>query len=169
MRRRDFKQNPLAQFKPLSRLASKEARLEVEALRAEIEYHNELYYVKNRPEISDALYDKLFQRLQALEKKFPALRSPASPTQRVGEKPRMKRAPVAHAAPMLSLHVAADEQEVGRFHELALHGSGDKAVRYFLEPKFDGVSVELVYRGGEFERAATRGDGHTGDDVTSNL
>jgi DNA ligase (NAD+) len=169
MRRRDFKKHPVAQFRPLSRLTSKEARMEVGALREGIEYHNELYYVKNRPEISDALYDKLFRRLQALEKKFPALRSPASPTQRVGEEPRMERALVAHAAPMLSLHAAADEMEVGRFHELARRASGGKSVRYFLEPKFDGVSVELVYRDGAFERAATRGDGHTGDDVTRNL
>jgi DNA ligase (NAD+) len=167
--KRDFKKNPRAKFKPLGALTDREARAEAAALREGIEYHNDLYFVKNQPEISDSLYDKLFRRLQELEKRFPRLASKTSPTQRVGGQPRKDRQPVVHAAPMLSLHAAAGEEEVARFHALAQNNSGGQPVYYFLEPKFDGVSIELVYRDGVFEKAATRGDGHQGDDVSDNL
>jgi DNA ligase (NAD+) len=169
MRRRDFKTHPEAKFKALRRLTKKEAREEAEALREGIEYHNYLYFEKNQPIISDALYDKLFRRLQQLEAKFPEFRSPTSPTQWVGGQPKKDRKPVEHAAPMLSLHAAADSDEVARFHEFVKRQCNGQAVHYFLEPKFDGVSIELVYENGEFRRAATRGDGQRGDDVSDNL
>jgi DNA ligase (NAD+) len=169
MRRRDFKTHLHAKFKALSRLTKNEAREEAEALREGIEYHNYLYFEKNRPLISDALYDKLFRRLQELEIKFPDLRTRASPTQRVGGRPRKDRKPVEHAALMLSLHAAAGPDEVARFDEFVRRHRGDNLVHYFLEPKFDGVSVELVYEGGQFQRAATRGDGQRGDDVSDNI
>ena len=94
----DFKKNAQTQFKALGALIKREAREEVEALCEGIEYHNYLYYVKNQPAISDALYDKLFRRLQDLEKRFPELRSGSSPTQRVGGKPTKDRKLVTHAA-----------------------------------------------------------------------
>jgi DNA ligase (NAD+) len=115
MRRRDFKKRPQARFKSLSAMTKNEARTEAQALREGIDYHNDLYFVKHRPAISDALYDKLFRRLQELETKFHELRSPTSPTQWVGGQPRKDRLPVEHAAPMLSLHAAAGPDEVARF------------------------------------------------------
>jgi DNA ligase (NAD+) len=169
MRRRDFKTHPQAKFKALGRLTKKEAREEAEALRGGIEYHNCLYFEKNQPIISDALYDKLFRRLQGLEARFPELRSPKSPTRWVGGQPKKERKPVEHAAPMLSLHAAAGPDEVARFDEFVKRQCNSEAVHYFLEPKFDGVSIELVYENGEFRRAATRGDGQRGDDVSDNL
>lgn len=169
MRRREFKTHPHAKFKALGRLTKKEAREEAEALREGIEYHNYLYFEKNQPVISDALYDKLFRRLQDLETKFPEFRSPTSPTQSVGGQPKKNRKPVEHAAPMLSLHAAAGPEEVARFDEFVKRQCNGQVIHYFLEPKFDGVSIELVYENGEFRRAATRGDGQRGDDVSDNL
>ena len=169
MTKGDFKKHPRAKFKPLGAMTEREANAEGAALREGIEYHNDLYFVKNQPEISDALYDKLFRRLQELEKRFPRLAIETSPTQRVGRQPRKGRKAVEHAAPMLSLHAAADEDEVARFHTLAQNNSDRQPVHYFLEPKFDGVSIELVYQDGGFARAATRGDGHKGDDVSDVL
>jgi DNA ligase (NAD+) len=169
MRRRDFKNHPQAKFKTLNRLTKNEAREEAEALRKGIEYHNFLYFEKNQPVISDALYDKLFRRLQELEAKFPELRSLTSPTKSVGSQPKKNRKPVQHAAPMLSLHAAAGPGEVARFDEFVKRHCKGQAVHYFLEPKFDGVSIELVYENGEFRRAATRGDGHRGDDVSEHI
>jgi DNA ligase (NAD+) len=169
MRRRDFKNHPQAKFKALNRLTKNEARDEAEALRKGIEYHNYLYFEKNQPVISDALYDKLFRRLQELEAKFPELRSLTSPTKSVGSQLKKNRKPVKHAAPMLSLHAAAGPGEVARFDEFVKRHCKGQTVHYFLEPKFDGVSIELVYENGEFRRAATRGDGQLGDDVSDNL
>jgi DNA ligase (NAD+) len=169
IRHRDFKKHLPTKFKTLRELKKNEAREQAEALRKEIEYHNYLYFVKNKPQISDALYDRLFRRLQKLEKKFPELQTDSSPTRRVGGEPPKNRLPVEHAAPMLSLHAAADKAEVARFDAFIRNHCLGERIAYFLEPKFDGVSVELVYEGGEFRRAATRGDGQRGDDVSENL
>jgi DNA ligase (NAD+) len=169
MGRGGHKERAMATFLPLEKLSTAEARKEANRLRETIEYHNQLYYVKNQPEISDALYDKLFRRLEQLEAKFPELRRESSPTQRVGAKPQADRQVVEHAAPMLSIHAAADEDEVARFHEFARRNSDNGKVNYFLEPKFDGASVELVYEHGRFQRASTRGDGQKGDDISVNL
>jgi DNA ligase (NAD+) len=165
----DFKTESHSVFKRITKLTPREAREDVLSLRKTIKHHNYLYFVKNKPEISDALYDKLFRRLQDLEAKFPELRSSASPTRRVGGRPRIVRRSVEHAAPMLSLQAASARDEVARFDEFVRRQGGQQTVHYFLEPKFDGVSVELVYEDGEFRRAATRGDGERGDDISDNL
>jgi DNA ligase (NAD+) len=165
----DFKKNPKADFKPVDKLSKEEARKEIEALREGIEFHDYLYYVKNRPEISDALYDKLFHRLQELEEAFPELQSPASPTQRVGGAPVDKLKKKEHAAPMLSLNAALEEKEVKGFDEFVHRNLKSGKITYILEPKFDGFSVEIVYENGRFSYGATRGDGKIGEDISENL
>jgi DNA ligase (NAD+) len=153
----------------------KEARARAEALRAELERHNRLYYIDDTPEISDAEYDSLFNELQNLEEKFPELRSPDSPTQRVGGAPRDELAPVRHAVAMLSIRTETDTEDSGaeKFdarirRELGLKAE-DPPVEYAAELKFDGVAINLRYEDGELALAATRGDGETGEDVTANV
>ena len=165
----DFKKKPKADFKPISKLTKKEAEEEIEALRDGIEYHDYLYYVKNQPEISDALYDKLFRRLQELEDAFPEFQSPTSPTQRVGAVPVDKLKKKEHAAPMLSLNAALEEKEVRGFDDFVRRNLKSEEITYILEPKFDGFSVEIVYEDGRFSYGATRGDGETGEDISENL
>jgi DNA ligase (NAD+) len=169
MTRRDFKHHPQARFKNLARMTQNEARTEAEALREGIEHHNELYFVKDQPKISDALYDKLFARLQAIEAKFPTLQTASSPTQRVGARPVGKLNRTEHAAPMLSLHSVTRQDDIAGFDDFVKHQAGSRTVQYFLDPKFDGVSVELVYEHGRFVRGATRGDGQMGEDISTNL
>lgn len=148
-----------------------EARREVEDLRRQIHHHDYLYYVLNRPEISDAEYDRLFRRLQELEERFPELESPDSPTRRVGGAPVEDFPTVVHPVPMLSLANAFDEQELrdwdGRVRKLLGLGP-DQAVDYVCELKIDGLAVRLVYHQGRLALAATRGDGLRGDDITPN-
>jgi len=152
-----------------SDLDREQAGERVEELREEVRRHDYLYYVENRPEISDAEYDRLFRELQELEETFPDLRTADSPTQRVGGEPLDELPDVEHAAPMLSLDSGTELEEVREFHERVLRGlGGDADVSYVLEPKLDGASVELVYRDGRLVRAATRGDGFTGDEITEN-
>ena len=153
----------------------KEARARAEALRAELERHNRLYYIEDTPEISDAEYDSIFNELQNLEEKFPELRSPDSPTQRVGGAPRDELAPVRHAVAMLSIRTETDTEDSGaeKFdarirRELGLKAE-DPPVEYAAELKFDGVAINLRYEDGELALAATRGDGETGEDVTANV
>lgn len=165
----DFKKNPDTRFRDTEDLSEKEARTEAEALREGIEYHDYLYYVKSEPEISDAVYDKLFRRLQELEETFPDLRSETSPTQRVGAEPVDELKKVSHAAPMLSLKAALDEAEVKDFVRFVHEKSADDPVTFVAEPKFDGLSVELVYEKGDFKYGATRGDGEEGEDISENL
>jgi DNA ligase (NAD+) len=165
----DFKKNPRTSFKDIKKMTGKEAREEVEALREGIDHHDYLYYVKNRPEISDATYDKLFGRLQALEEAFPEFRSGTSPTRRVGAPPLDKLKKKKHSAPMLSLNAALEEKEVRNFLDFVKRNAGNRKAEFVLEPKFDGFSVEIAYRDGEFEYGATRGDGRTGEDISENL
>ncbi len=165
----DFRKNPKADFKDVDRLDKKEAKEQVEALREGIEYHDYLYYVKNQPEISDALYDKLFHRLQELEEAFPDLQSENSPTQRVGAEPVDELKKVEHTAPMLSLNAALEEKEVADFHRFVKKTLNKGKIKYVMEPKFDGLSVEIVYEDGRFRYGATRGNGTTGEDVSRNL
>jgi DNA ligase (NAD+) len=154
-------------FIPLVDLSDKQARREIAALRAGIEFHNRRYFIEHRPQISDAQYDKLFRRLEQLEHRFPRLCDATSPTRRVGGRALASRQPIKHAAVMLSLHAASGEEEVKRFcQNVSAHLP---TASFFLEPKFDGVSVELCYRQGAFQYAATRGDGLRGDDVTENV
>ena len=143
---------------------------EAEHLRREIERHNHLYYVLDAPEISDVEYDVLLRRLIEIEETHPALRTPDSPTQRVGAAPSDQFAPVRHTLPMLSLANAMDEEEAVQFDARVKRFLGsDEMVTYAAEPKLDGLSVELVYENGILTLGSTRGDGVTGEDVTANL
>ncbi len=146
-----------------------EAAARAAALRAEIRRHDYLYYVKDAPEIADEAYDRLFRELRELEERFPALASPDSPTQRVGGEPVSAFPTVEHAAPMLSLDSSQDEALLRRFDERLRKALGDERVRYVVEPKLDGASLELVYEHGVLARAATRGNGLAGEGVTANV
>ena len=151
-----------------SRLSLKTAKDNIDKLRREIRRHDYLYYVKDRPEISDEAYDRLFEELKRLEEKFPNLITPDSPTQRVGGKPLEEFRVVEHTAPILSLDATRDEDDVRRFHE-RMRKSLNGKVRCLLEEKFDGASVELVYESGILTRAVTRGDGRAGEEVSENI
>ncbi|MEO0075036.1 MAG: NAD-dependent DNA ligase LigA [candidate division WOR-3 bacterium] len=144
-----------------------QARKEIERLRKEINFHNYRYYVLNDPVISDYEYDILLKKLQSLEKEFPELITPDSPTQRVGGEPIKEFKPVIHSPPMLSLDNTYSYEELKEF---------DRRIRktiskfnYLVEQKVDGVAVSLKYKDGKFFQGATRGDGTTGDDITVNL
>jgi DNA ligase (NAD+) len=165
----DFKKNPRTDFKNIDDLTPKEACREAAALREGIDYHDYLYYVKNRPEIADAVYDKLFQRLEKLEEVFPELRSETSPTRRVGAPPEDRLKKIRHRAPMLSLNAALEQKKAEDFYDFVKRHTGDGRVGFVLEPKFDGFSVELVYENGRFKYGATRGDGEAGEDISKNL
>ncbi len=133
-----------------------------------VRHHDYLYYVKDTPEVSDEEYDRLFQELVALEERFPDLRTPDSPTQRVAGAPLDKFPSVEHAAPLLSLDSSQDVDALRRFDERLRKALGPE-VAYVLEPKLDGASVELVYEEGVLVRASTRGDGRTGEGITENI
>ncbi|HMB17234.1 MAG TPA: NAD-dependent DNA ligase LigA [Pelovirga sp.] len=165
----DFKENPQTDFRKIEHLSKKQAREEIEALREGIEYHNHCYYVKNDPVISDATYDKLFQRLQKLEEAFPELQSDNSPTRRIGAAPVAKLKRITHHAPMLSLNAVLEENDIEEWFDFVTRSSKEKNHKYVVEPKFDGVSVEVVYEDGRFQYGATRGDGQTGEDISANL
>ena len=137
-------------------------------LREEIRQHDYLYYVETRPEISDREYDKLMETLRALEAKYPDLVAPDSPTQRVSGQPLEGFASVTHRVPMLSIDNTYGEAEVREFDERVRKGLGARQFHYVIDPKIDGVAVSLRYEGGLLSEAATRGDGRTGDDITSN-
>lgn len=137
-------------------------------LRELIRRHDYLYYVNDKPEIADAAYDKLLRELIELEQKHPELATSDSPTQRVGGKVQSVFGEVTHLAPMLSLESLMSADEVLEFGERVAKG-GVSNPSYMAEPKFDGLSVELVYANGRFERGSTRGDGTTGENVTENL
>jgi DNA ligase (NAD+) len=150
-------------------------RDQVARLRAEIERHNRLYYVEDAPEITDAEYDRLFRELEQLEAAHPELRTPDSPTQRVGGAPAKDLAPVRHELPMLSIRTETDTEDTGAANfdarirrELGL-GADDPPVEYAAELKLDGLAISLRYEQGVLARAATRGDGEVGEDVTANV
>ncbi len=153
----------------------RKASSRAEALRKLLEHHNRLYYVEDRPEITDAEYDRLFKELERLETEFPGLRTPASPTQRVGGAPLKELAPVRHPVPMLSVRTETDTEDAAaaRFdarirRELSLAADAPP-LEYAAELKFDGLAISLCYERGELALAATRGDGETGEDVTQNV
>ena len=150
-------------------MTTPEARERIEALRSQIRRHDHLYYVKGHPSISDAAYDKLLRELSELEEKFPDLKTPDSPTERVSGRVQEAFGEVRHLAPMLSLESLMNEDEVREFGKRMEKGLGLSRVGYMAEPKFDGLSVELVYREGRFLRGSTRGDGAVGEDVSENL
>jgi DNA ligase (NAD+) len=138
------------------------------ALRARIEYHEHLYYVLDRPEVSDAEYDALVRELSALEAAHPELITPDSPTQRVGGKPRDGFVKVDHSSPMLSLDNALNEGELRDFDRRVRDILGAEEFAYMAELKLDGLSMAAHFAEGRFARAITRGDGQTGEDVTEN-
>jgi DNA ligase (NAD+) len=163
------KKKPDTDFSDIDALSEKQAAEEVQSLRETIAHHDYLYYVKNRPEISDAAYDKLFQRLQDLEEAFPGLHSPDSPTVRVGVEPVSKLAKVRHRAPLLSLQATLQPERVESFVETIQARAKQNKVNWCLEPKFDGLSVEVVYEAGRFQSGSTRGNGEVGEDISHNL
>ncbi len=143
---------------------------EILDLRREIDKHNYQYYVLDDPLISDAEYDKLFSRLLELEKERPDLATADSPTQRVGAPPLEKFKTVQHTLPMLSLSNAADREEMKEFEDrIKRFLKTTQPIEYMVEPKIDGLAVELVYDEGRFTVGSTRGDGVNGEDITQNL
>ena len=147
-----------------------QARREIEWLSEQLHHHNYRYYALDDPEITDQEYDRLMRRLQELEAEFPQLKSPDSPTQRVGTAPVSEFDEVEHLMPMLSLDNAFSDEELENFDRRIrerLNRRDD--IAYACEPKLDGVAISLLYRGGKLERGATRGDGRTGENITANV
>lgn len=150
------------------RTAPASVRTRAERLRNEIRRHDYLYYVLDQPQIGDVQYDALVAELRRLEERYPDLMTPDSPTQRVAGGLREGFATVPHRAPMLSLESTTDAEAVRRF-DARLRREVGSDLCYVLEPKFDGLSVEVVYENGRFASASTRGDGERGEDVTANV
>ena len=150
-------------------MTKSDAARRAEELRRGIEQHNYRYYVLDSPLVSDAEYDEFVLELRAIEAKWPDLVTPESPTQRVAGQPREGFATVRHEVPMRSLLSIFQEEEMRRFYETCQEELGEKSVPLVGEPKYDGVSIEIVYDGGRLVTAATRGDGATGEDVTANV
>jgi len=147
-------------------LDPEQAREEAEQLREAVRYHDYRYYVQANPVIGDRAYDRLFDRLRELEAAFD-IDTAGSPTERVGGEPVDEFDTVEHVAPMLSIDSSGEEAEVREFADRVEREVGPQS--FVCEPKFDGVSIEVVYEDGIFERAVTRGDGREGDDVTRNV
>lgn len=146
------------------------AQKTIEHLREQLTYHGHRYYVMDDPEIADAEYDRLFRELQKLEEQHPDLASPDSPTQRVGAPPVNEFEAVTHAVPMLSLDNAFGDEEVREFDARVKRALGTtEEIEYTVEPKIDGIAVELVYTDGRLTQGSTRGNGLVGEDVTLNL
>lgn len=143
------------------------AESRIKELTKQLEYHNNLYYNMDEPEISDFEYDKMLKELENLEEQFPSLKSPLSPTNRVGGNAGEKFSPVTHTVVMESLHDSFSHDELRDFDRKVREVSPN--VQYVVEPKFDGLSVSCEYENGVFVRGSTRGDGTTGEDVTDNL
>ncbi|HSQ90569.1 MAG TPA: NAD-dependent DNA ligase LigA, partial [Nitrospiraceae bacterium] len=154
---------------PSSLMAHADILARLIALRNEIRRHDYLYYIKDHPEVSDSHYDQLFRELVELEQAHPELVTPDSPSQRVGAPPLQELLKVPHEQPMLSLDSIVDAGEVLAFDQRMKRELEALSIEYSAEPKFDGLSVELMYDQGSFTRGATRGDGATGEDVTVNL
>ena len=152
-------------------MSSARAEKRAGELRRLIEHHNHRYYVLDEPEISDSEYDSLLDELRDLEAEHPELRTPDSPTQRVGGTPLDKFEQVRHLQPMLSLANARNEEELRAWDVRVRRLAGDEAagIDYVSEPKIDGLAISLVYEDGVLTRGATRGDGEIGEQVTQNL
>jgi len=144
-------------------------RARAEALRRKIVYHERKYYVDNDPQISDAEFDRLMAELRDVERRFPEIVTPESPTQRVGERPVEGFAAVIHRTPMLSIENGFNEGEIREFADRVRKLLPDRPVTYAAELKIDGLGISIIYRGGKFARAVTRGDGVRGDDVSANV
>lgn len=146
-----------------------EVKKEIEKLRKEIIRHDRLYYMKNKPEISDQEYDALIKKLEALEKEHPEFITPDSPTQRVGGAPAEGFSQVRHIVPMLSMDNTYSADELREFDRRVKKNLPAGMVEYVVELKIDGASVYLLYKNGILQAGSTRGDGVTGDDVTQNI
>ncbi|MBI5598709.1 MAG: NAD-dependent DNA ligase LigA [Deltaproteobacteria bacterium] len=157
-------------WKDVKKLTRTEASAEVSSLRDEINLHNYRYYVLDSPVISDAVFDRLMLRLEAIEARFPGLVTPDSPTQRVGAGPSKEFGAIKHTLPMLSLNNAFTGEEAVEFDRRVKRflKTADE-IDYAAEPKIDGLAVELVYFNGVFATGSTRGDGTAGEDITRNL
>src|SRR5215475_7178684 len=145
------------------------AKQEIEQLRDKIRHHDYQYYVLDEPELTDAAYDRLMNRLKELEAAHPNLIAPDSPTVRVGGTPRAGFQTVRHVRPMLSLDNAFSYDDLRAWDKRVREGSGKAEIEYIAEHKFDGLSISLQYEDGLLARAVTRGDGSTGEDVTPNV
>ena len=167
-----YVEDPPTAFDPVESLREGEAREQAEALREAIRYHDHRYYVLADPVIGDRIYDALFARLETLEDEF-TLDCEGSPTQRVGGEPLDELESVEHVAPMKSIDQGGEAEDVHEFdhwvQDRLTATDDDGQIQYFCEPKFDGLSVEIVYEDGAYQRAATRGDGDVGEDVTENV
>src|SRR5277367_4674441 len=142
---------------------------EVEKLRAELRRHEHLYYVLDDPEITDAAFDRLMNKLKTLEAEHPEMVTPDSPSQRVGGAPREGFETVTHRRPMISLDNAYSFDELREFDRRVRELAGREPIEYVTEHKFDGLSLALIYEGGRMQRGVTRGDGTRGEDVTPNV
>ena len=152
-----------------STLPGKRDRARAEELRRRILTHERKYYVDNDPQISDEEFDRLVRELGGLETRFPGLVTPESPTQRVGEKPVEGFPSVAHRTPMLSIDNGYNEDEIREFEGRVRKLLPGRTIAYTAELKIDGLGISILYRGGKFGRAVTRGDGVRGDDVSANV
>jgi len=153
----------------VAKAAPANRKKEIEELRERLRYHEYRYYVLDEPEISDAAYDRMMARLKELEAAHPELRTPDSPTVRVGGAPREGFQTVRHARPVLSLDNAFSYDALREWDRRVREGSGKEKIEYIAEHKFDGLSISLQYEDGQLVRGVTRGDGTTGEDVTPNV
>src|SRR3989440_12270267 len=153
----------------MAKAAPASVKKEIEELREKLRYHEYRYYVLDDPEISDAAYDRLMNRLNELAVAHPELVTPDSPTVRVGGAPREGFSTVRHARPMLSLDNAFSYDALRDWDRRVREGSGQEKIEYIAEHKFDGLSISLQYEDGVLVRGVTRGDGTTGEDVTPNV
>ncbi|MBL7856544.1 MAG: NAD-dependent DNA ligase LigA [Cyclobacteriaceae bacterium] len=146
-----------------------QAKKEIQDITEKVNHHNDLYYQKSSPEISDFEFDQLLQKLIALEEHYPQFRQPDSPTQRVGGTITKAFETVYHRYPMLSLGNTYSREELEDFNGRVAKGLDGNPYEYFCELKFDGVSISLIYENGILVRGVTRGDGIRGDDITANI
>ncbi len=153
----------------MAKAAPANVKKEIEELREKLRYHEYRYHVLDDPEILDAAYDRMMNRLKELEAAYPELVTPDSPTVRVGGPPREGFTTVRHARPMLSLDNAFSYDALRDWDRRVREGSGQEKIEYIAEHKFDGLSISLQYEDGVLVRGATRGDGTTGEDVTPNV
>jgi DNA ligase (NAD+) len=150
-------------------LTLEEAKKRIQKLRADVVFHEKKYYVENDPQISDYEFDMLAKELMSLERQFPELITPESPTQRVGEQPLEGFVSVRHSTPMLSLDNCYTMEELREFEERIQKIIPSEKITYVAELKIDGLGISVIYRDGKFAQAITRGDGIRGDEVTANV
>jgi DNA ligase (NAD+) len=156
------------------RRPSRQVLARAKKLRGELEHHAYRYYVLDDPEIGDDVYDAMLDELREIEREYPQLATPDSPTQRVGGEPVGRLEKVRHPEPMLSLSNVRSEEELRAWvarmrNHLAREGITDPRFEFVVEPKIDGLAISLIYRDGQLERGATRGNGEIGEDITHNL